>query len=180
MDKDEYRTLFCSCSTSTIGFWEVNNIYLGGKMNKTLIQFEKNIDDISKLKDIQESQLLEPISKKKWSIREIVGHLYYWDKYNLEIMVPKMKNGATLPEYPNHDQHNAEAISFLSGQSVKSIISAFVVTRKELIESISKEEGNVRFTIGKGKRQFTVECFIKIFLKHDIHHVQQINEKLNN
>lgn len=143
-------------------------------------QFEGTIDDIQKLKDVQESQLNEPIAKGKWSIREIVGHLYYWDKYNLEIMIPKMTDGANLPPFPDHDQHNEEAISYLSGQSVDSIIDAFIETRKELIENISKVGESVRFTIGKGKRRFSSESFIKIFVKHDIHHLQQINEKLNN
>ena len=148
-------------------------------MKKILLEFEETINAIKKLKDVQESQLIEPISKGKWSIREIVGHLYYWDKYNLEKMVPKMANGANLPQFPNHDQHNKEAISYLRDHSVEFIINAFIKTRKELIESISKVEEDVRFTIGKGKRQFSGESFIKIFVKHDIHHLQQIHGKLN-
>ncbi|MCM3744308.1 DinB family protein [Sporosarcina luteola] len=148
-------------------------------MKKILEGFEETIDAIKKLKEVQESKLTEPISKGKWSIREIVGHLYYWDKYNLEKMVPVMANGVNLPQFPNHDQHNKEAISYLSDNTVESIINAFIETRKELIDSISKVEEDVRFTIGKGKRQFSGESFIKIFIKHDIHHLQQINNKLN-
>lgn len=149
-------------------------------MKKILMEFEETIDAIKKLKDVQESKLNEPISKGKWSIREIVGHLYYWDKYNLEKMVPIMANGVNLPQFPNHDQHNKEAILYLRDKTVESIIDAFIETRKELIDSISEIEEDVRFTIGKGKRQFSGESFIKIFLKHDIHHLQQINGKLNN
>ncbi|MEI3606571.1 DinB family protein [Pseudogracilibacillus sp. SE30717A] len=149
-------------------------------MKKILMEFEETIDAIKKLKDVQESKLNEPISKGKWSIREIVGHLYYWDKYNLEKMVPIMANGVNLPQFSNHDQHNKEAILYLRDKTVESIIDAFIETRKELIDSISEIEEDVRFTIGKGKRQFSGESFIKIFLKHDIHHLQQINGKLNN
>ena len=107
-------------------------------MKKILKQFEDILDPIQKLKDVQESKLKEPISEGKWSIREIVGHLYYWDKYNLEIMVPVMVNGANLPQFPNHDQHNKKAISYLRDHSAESIIDAFIETRKELIERISK------------------------------------------
>jgi uncharacterized damage-inducible protein DinB len=149
-------------------------------LKKVLKQFEDTLDDIRKLKDVKESQLKEPISIGKWSIREIIGHLYYWDKYNLEKMVPVMTNGANLPQFPNHDQHNEEAISYLIDYSVEAIIDAFIETRKELIESISKVGEDVRFTIGNGKRKFSGESFIKIFVKHDIHHFQQINEKLDN
>lgn len=149
-------------------------------MNKTLDQFEKTINAISNLKDVQSSLLLEPISKGKWSIREIVGHLYYWDKYNLEKMVPLMENGAKLPEYPDDDKYNEEAIFYLKNYSVEAIIDLFIETRKELIEITSKVGEDVRFTIGNGKREFSAEHIINIFLKHDIHHLQQINEKLNN
>ena len=149
-------------------------------MKKILSQFKDTLDDIQKLKDVKESQLKEPISKGKWSIREIVGHLYYWDKYNLEKMVPIMANGANLPQFPNHDEHNKEAIAYMEDYSVESIIDAFIETRNELIESIFKVGEDVRFTIGKDKRQFSGESFIKIFIKHDIHHLQQINGKLNN
>lgn len=49
----------------------------GESMNKTLNQFKKTIEDILRVKDVQSSPLLDPINKGKWSIREIVGHLYY-------------------------------------------------------------------------------------------------------
>ena len=149
-------------------------------MNKTLSQFENTIEEISNLKKLHNSQLLEPISEGKWSIREIVGHLYYWDKYNLEQMVPKMSEGANLPVFPDHDQQNNEAILYLRNQSVESIINDFICTRRELIEGILLLDGDVKFTIGNGKRQFSSESFIKIFIKHDAHHLKQINEKLNN
>ncbi len=148
-------------------------------MDKTLNQFKQTIDEILKLKDVQEDQLLEPISLGKWSIREIVGHLYYWDKFNLEKMVPKMANETSLPPFPDHDRYNEKAISYLEGQSVESIINAFVKTRMELINNISEVSDNVRFTIGKGKRKFSAESFIKIFVEHDIHHLKQINKKLS-
>ncbi|WP_010094517.1 DinB family protein [Ornithinibacillus scapharcae] len=149
-------------------------------MKKVLKQLEDTLDVIRKLKDVHKSLLKEPISEGKWSIREIIGHLYYWDKYNLEKMVPEMTNGANLPEFPDHDQYNEEAISYLRDSSVEAILDAFLETREELIKSISKVGEDVRFTIGNGKRQFSSESFVKIFVKHDIHHLQQIKEKLKN
>ncbi|MUK87954.1 DinB family protein [Ornithinibacillus sp. L9] len=148
-------------------------------MNKTIRQFNQTMDDIVKVKDIQESHILEPIAEGKWSIREIIGHMYYWDKFNLENMVPQMSEGAKLPSYPDHDQFNAEAISALEGESVESIIDYFVATRKELIHELETINENIRFTIGKGKRQLSVESFTNIFLRHDQHHLDQIKMKLN-
>ncbi|MFJ7973766.1 DinB family protein [Psychrobacillus sp. NPDC096389] len=149
-------------------------------MKKILKEFEETLDAIKKLKDVNEDKLIEPISEEKWSIREIVGHLFYWDKYNLEKMVPLMVSGANLPQFPDHDQYNKESILYLKDNTVESIIDAFIETRKELIENISKVEEDIRFTIGKGKRQFSSESFIKMFLEHDVHHLQQINRIINN
>ncbi|KGR77982.1 DinB family protein [Ureibacillus manganicus] len=148
-------------------------------MKKVFKQFEDTLHEIQKLKEVKESQLVDPISEGKWSIREIIGHLYYWDKYILENMVPAMFNGANLPQFPDHDQHNKEAISYLIDYSVDEIIDAFTETRKELIESTLIVVEDVRFTIGSGNRQFSVESFIKMFVEHDIHHLKQIKEKLS-
>ncbi|WP_233254228.1 DinB family protein [Salipaludibacillus keqinensis] len=147
-------------------------------MNKTLNQFEKMTDYILELKELPEERLCEPIKEGKWSIRQIVGHLYYWDQFNLDKMVPYMAEGADLPTFPDHDQHNEEAMSFIEDYSVEPLIDRFVLTRKELIEEISRVGSDVRFTIGGGKRKFSGESFIKIFIKHDAHHQKQINEKL--
>lgn len=148
-------------------------------MNKTLNQYGKTIDEVLKLKEASKTKLCEAISEGKWSIREIVGHLYYWDKFNLEKMVPLMDQDADLPKFPDHDQHNGEAMTFLKDCSVETIIDHFVVTRKELSERLSSIDGDVRFTIGGGKRKFSGESFVKIFVKHDAHHLKQINEKLD-
>ena len=148
-------------------------------MNKTLNSFNKIIDEIKNLKEVEVAYLTEPISKGKWSIREIIGHIYYWDKFNLEVMVPKMIDGEVLPEFPNHDQHNAEGIQYLSGQSAESIINTFIETRIKLVEDLANIPEKTRFRIGKGKRQYSAEAFTKIFLNHDLYHLKQINEKLN-
>lgn len=147
-------------------------------MNKTLNQFEKMSDSIWELKETDETKLSEPVKEGKWSIRQIVGHLYYWDKFNLGKMVPHMNDGADLPAFPDHDMHNEEAMSFITDHSTEDLIDSFVTTRKELAERISGVGKDVRFTIGGGKRKLSAESFIKIFLKHDEHHLRQINQKL--
>ncbi|GAE33667.1 DinB family protein [Halalkalibacter akibai] len=148
-------------------------------MNKSLSQFEKMTESILELKNVSEKSLYEPIKQGKWSIIQIVQHLYYWDKFNLEKMVPHFGEGNNLPPFPDHEQHNKEAMSYVKDYSASSIIDHFVLTRKRLCEEISKVDKGVRFTIGEGKRKFSGESFVKIFIKHDAHHLKQINEKLN-
>ncbi|UOE95852.1 DinB family protein [Alkalihalobacillus sp. LMS39] len=147
-------------------------------MNKTLQQFQVTIEEVIQFQDMNEELLCEPLSVGKWSIREIIGHLYYWDKFNLELMVPYMQDGNDLPPFPNHDELNHEGIRMLKDHSVKDIITLFISTRKELITQISTIDENVRFTIGGGKRKLSTESFVKIFLKHDSHHLKQMREKV--
>lgn len=152
---------------------------MGGiRLNNTLRQFEEMIDHILQLKEVSEDKLREPIKEGKWSIVQIVGHLFYWDKFNLEKMVPHMAEGSDLPRFPDFDQHNAEAMSFIEDYSVGSLIDLFVHTRKELHEKMTGLGEDVRFTIGGGKRKFSAESFLNIFTKHDLHHLEQITEKL--
>ncbi|WP_047982812.1 DinB family protein [Ornithinibacillus californiensis] len=147
-------------------------------MSNILNRFEKAVVDIIQLKEIEEARLLESISEGKWSIRDIVAHLYYWDKFNLENMLPYMTDGANLPVFPDHDTHNAEGLALLRDHSIESIVDLFVKERRKLIEQLNMIDDDIRFTIGKGKRKFSVESFAKIFLEHDLHHLKQINLKL--
>ncbi|WP_225228797.1 DinB family protein [Bacillus sp. PS06] len=147
-------------------------------MNKTFSQYASLIDDVLKLKEVPEDRVCEPIKEGKWSIIQIVGHLYYWDQFILEQMVPHMVDGADLPKFPDHDQYNAEGIAFIKDDSVESIIDRFVSTRQELINRVELIGKDVRFTIGGGKRKFSGESYVKMFIKHDAHHLKQMNGKL--
>lgn len=143
---------------------------------KSLELYAKTIHLLSKLTDFDEAQLLEPIQVDKWSVREIVGHLYYWDKFILEQQAPNMANGAILPPFPDHDNHNQEATKYIQRfESMDTLIDKFTETRKHLIDILSSKKDNINFTIGTGKRQFTVVSFLNIFIKHDAHHMKQIN-----
>lgn len=147
-------------------------------MNKTYEQFESTITELLRLQDKEVSLLTDPINEGKWSIREIIAHLYYWDKFILEEMVPQMEQGATLSEFPDHDTYNEKAITQLKDHSVEAIIELFVDTRKRLIESLMNIGDDVRFTIGNEKREFTAESFTKMFVEHDVHHLKQISGKV--
>lgn len=147
-------------------------------MNKTFQEFAKTLNVVQMLCETDEHILLEPIGEGKWSRKEIIAHLYYWDKFNLEVMVPKMSDGANLPSFPDHDDYNKLAVEALEKDTVHTIIQYFVETRNELLQKINNIPSDIRFTIGKGKRQFSPESFMKMFLKHDAHHIKQINGKL--
>ncbi|CEI81976.1 hypothetical protein J18TS1_16140 [Oceanobacillus oncorhynchi subsp. incaldanensis] len=147
-------------------------------MSNVFTAYESTIAAVSELKKVEEQTLNTPIKEDAWSIREIIGHMYYWDDYNLHNMVSQMQQGANLPAFPDHDTQNEKAIQSLEGKTVDEIIELFMERRKQLLEKIRTVDKNDRFTIGSGKRKFSAESFLKIFTKHDEHHLKQIKDFL--
>ncbi|GLX66587.1 DinB family protein [Paenibacillus glycanilyticus] len=149
-------------------------------MSEKRNQFEEMIEEFLALKKYPEDVLTDPIATGKWSIREIVGHLFYWDKFSLEKMVPLMIHEATLPPFPNHDLHNEEGISYINRyDSVNDIIDEFAKTRKQLVEELRKLNNDIRFNIGHESNTYSCERYVDVFLHHDNDHLNQIKEKLN-
>lgn len=143
-------------------------------MTQRITDYEKTAIYVEQLKIFKEEKLITPIIKGKWSIREIVGHIYYWDCFLLKEMLPNMNHGADLPAFPDHDLHNEEAIEYLYGKSAKEIIDMFVEKRTEFMKEITSIDNGSKFTIGGSKRQFTADSFLKIFINHDKHHIKQM------
>lgn len=141
------------------------------------------LEDITKeflvVTQYPEETLTEQLSDGKWSVREIIGHLLYWDKFNLEKMIPSMSHGAVLRSFPNHDLHNEEAVTYLQNyKSVRDILDDFVKIRKQFVNELQKLDKNMEFEIENEPNTFTIETFAEIFLEHDMHHLNQIKEKL--
>ena len=138
----------------------------------SLNQFGDVLNEFLQLKAIPEAILVEPIAEGKWSIREIVGHLLYWDKFNLETMVPLMTDGAKLPSFPDHDSHNEEAVSYLERfNNAEDLINEFAKTRKGLIIELTSLSKDLKFEIENEPQIFTIERFLTIFVDHDAHHL---------
>lgn len=140
--------------------------------------FQTMANEVETLKQVEEKQLSEPIQADKWSVREIVAHLYYWDKFNLEKMVPFMEDEAKLREFPDHDTHNSEGLEKVKDLTIYEIMDQFIETRLQLCSALEAVDIKNRFTIGSGKRKIGVDSFIRIFQKHDQHHLKQIQKKL--
>lgn len=144
----------------------------------TYQSYESNMEFFRSFKSKDETELITPISNRKWSVKEIIGHIYYWDLFLLEKMVPKMKEGGVLPDFPDHDEYNEKAIQAIKVfNDTEALLEEFVLIRKELIRNMENLNQGVRFTIGNKKRKFTPESFLKMFLNHDKHHMEQIKNR---
>ncbi len=126
------------------------------------------------LLNYDEKTLTTPVKPGKWSIREIMGHLYYWDRLIMESMVPLMKNGAVLPPFPNPDIYNLAAIASLEGRRALRIIEEFISVRKEFIRQLEKTEQEAVFRISGSKDESSTEKIAAFLTKHDKHHREQM------
>lgn len=143
--------------------------------NLSLKKYEKNRNYFLSLHTLSEEKLLKETEHSKWSIREIIGHIYYWDKYLLDVMVPEMFEGAALPVFPDHDIYNEKAMKhIIKFTSTKELLNEFSLTRDSLLHKIEALPEDTTFTIGKGKKSFSPDTFIAMFVEHDDHHIKQI------
>jgi len=143
--------------------------------NLSLKNYEKNRNYFLSLHTLPEEKLMKDTEQNKWSIREIIGHIYYWDKFLLDVMVPEMFEGAALPEFPDHDTYNEKAMKHITEfTSTNELLNEFALTRESLLHKIKAIPADTAFTIGKGKRTFSPETFMAMFVEHDDHHIKQI------
>ncbi|QPC46970.1 DinB family protein [Mangrovibacillus cuniculi] len=144
-----------------------------------LHKYQDNAEKFSVFKKFSNSNLTTPIAKDKWSPIQIIGHILYWDIFTLEKMIPLMKNGATLPAFPDHGQHNHEAMKYIERfVDVDEIINEFVSTRNLLVNEFENLDRSITFIIENEPGPYTLERYIKIFLDHDIYHLNQIMESI--
>ncbi|WP_245948224.1 DinB family protein [Paenibacillus sambharensis] len=143
------------------------------KQNKVLDQFSDLLPWAENLKDTAQDLWLKPISDGKWSLREILTHIMYWDRNSLEMMVPNMSEGAAL-FFADIEKHNQEAAGLAqSYHSLDTLIDDLVITRRQLFVLLKEKYNNTeKFTIDN--RNYTYKKFVQLFIHHDEHHRRQI------
>jgi hypothetical protein len=141
-------------------------------MSKTMKEFEEFTLYVD---SIDEELLSVPIAEGKWTVKEVISHLTNWDTYSIEKMVPYMKDNAILPEFIDHDTHNMVAIEIANNyRDSAALKNDFRETRKKLVSLLNSVGSDISFTIGKGKRKYTIDSYAKIFVHHDKQHRKQI------
>ncbi|MBD0383232.1 DinB family protein [Paenibacillus sedimenti] len=147
------------------------------KQNKVLNQFADFLLWVEKLKETDKDLWLKPLSTGKWSLREVLTHIMYWDKNSLEMMVPNMAEDAKL-FFVDIEKHNQEAAVYAQTyNSLDTLIDDLIKTRKQLLDLLEeKYDDTTIFTIDN--RNYTYKKFVHIFIHHDEHHKKQIEDFL--
>lgn len=60
------------------------------------------------------------VAPGKWMVKDVIAHLWHWDDYTLNFMVPQMQDAAMLPEFPDHDEHMRRQSSWEKGSKTRT------------------------------------------------------------
>lgn len=140
---------------------------MGVQQLKDLVSF---IEEVTEDNNIELDQSIEI---GKWSISEIISHIWLWDKYSLDLMLPVVRQGVTL-NFVEHTAINSNAESFAKTlQNKAELIQLFKKTRKELIAKCNSINEDLSFYVGK--REYNIVSYVQKFISsHDDHHMKQI------
>jgi DinB superfamily len=132
------------------------------------------------LKDIEETKWFAPMEEGKWSIAANVSHIIKWDTFLLENVLPKFRQGAVLPEFPDFDPFNREAADYAHGGiSQEQLLEEGIAARKSIlrfIDGMGEEHLDTSFEVDE--HHYTLSEFFDDFIWHDKHHQKQIEEAL--
>jgi len=142
-----------------------------------LKEFHEWVHFLGRIKDWDWNK---PLNEGKWSIHDIVSHIYKWDEYFLEKAVEPITNGVALTvQHLNFDEFNAQAAEYGKTISKQDIMELSIQCREKIMEHIENQDissFNQEFTDGEGK-PFTIEAYLKDFIWHDRHHMKQIEDR---
>lgn len=145
-----------------------------------LIHFEYSIDFVKRLLEVSEENWRTPISKGKWTVAEIVGHLTPWDEFLLNDRLPYLFDGTPLPKGPDEGELNRKAAEISRNYSKEETISNFINVRRSLIITINNLDDELWDRELKiGDTTLKLKEYLNGFKDHDLHHFEQINKVVN-
>lgn len=151
-------------------------------LSRALQQFEEFIAYVESLSSkVDQAAWSNPIAPGKWTLKELISHLWNWDVYSVEKMIPFMQDGAQLPPFVDLDAYNNTAIEKAKRfPDPEALIHQFAATRREMIQKLEEiYDPSIRFTIGNEEGQLSIDSYVDIFVHHDEHHKRQIEALCN-
>ncbi|MGG0288954.1 DinB family protein [Peribacillus butanolivorans] len=146
-------------------------------INGMINEFQGFISFVESLRNLNEDMWTSPIAENKWSARDIIGHIMFWDKYILEEAIVKIyTNQSVNVQDFNIDEFNKNAVDYVKTKDQEEIINQTLHYRQELIDTLKllSEEKFFNNYIDSSGNNFTVNSFLEDFIPHDDHHKRQI------
>lgn len=148
--------------------------------NEIIKHHQYAIEFVRSLNNLREEKWRMKIEEGKWTVAEIIGHLIPWDEFVLNNRLPYLFSVQELPIGPDVKTLNATSAGKAREQEKKVIINDFISVRSELlqkIEGIPDTRWNEEITIGQTK--LNLYDYFKGLAEHDLHHFNQIKDKIN-
>lgn len=151
------------------------------KESKWLIieHYKETIRTVRGLSVIKESAWKTPVSSGKWTVAEVIGHLFYWDEFLVAKRLPYVMSDEPFPPAPHVGVFNEETAKMSRSQTQEEVIQRFTQTREELIEAIQHLPPYVwDREYSFGANSLLLATYFRGLLKHDEHHFNQIKDVL--
>lgn len=132
---------------------------------------------INKLKGwsiLPESTLLTPVRAGGWSMRHIIGHIYYWDRFLIETVLPSVKSTNPVRQWPQPDIYNQSALASIEGRRARWVADRGIEMRTTLLDQLSDVDLAAPIHIQSREDIKSAGILIKVFDQHDFHHIRQI------
>lgn len=145
-------------------------------------EFTDFVSFVEKLRRVDHDKWNTPIAKGKWSPKEIIAHIAFWDKFFLEEFFQKINSGEkVIFQLPDFEIFNRRAIDWAKEKSKSEIIDLTIQYRNEVIYHINSFSEKV-FTKEHnraGNYKISAYTYLTTFIPHDQHHMTQIKKHLN-
>lgn len=141
-----------------------------------LEQFHQWIAFVQSLEHAEESWDVQ-LGEGKWSVREVVCHIMLWDRYFLEEAIePLSKQVPLTVKHLDYDIFNENAKQVGRNTSPKQLSEQAVKYRTKIMERIQSlsDDEYVRIYVDADGHPFQLEQYLKDFIWHDGHHMDQM------
>jgi hypothetical protein len=141
-----------------------------------LEQFQQWIAFVQRLEHVEENWNVQ-LGEGKWSVTEVVSHIMLWDRYFLEEAIePIHKQVPLTVKHLDYDIFNENAKRVGQITSPKQLSEQAVSYRKKIMDRIQSmpEDDYVRTYLDADGHPFQLEQYLKDFIWHDDHHMDQM------
>lgn len=124
----------------------------------------------------------QSIAAGKWSVRDVTAHILRWDIYFYEEAILKVRAGLPLTvKHLNYNEFNEQAKIYSKSTSIAELVHEAASIRERIIDTIAQladEQYKADYVDADG-HAFEVSQYIKDFIWHDQHHMEQIKQLLH-
>jgi uncharacterized damage-inducible protein DinB len=150
---------------------------------QVLSKFSTYISYLQKLETMEDSIFDLPIKEGKWSIKEIICHIYRWDLHFFEQSIPAVLKERVI-NYPSYHDYNMDSEIYSKTIEMKALLQDSIKLRKRLLHHLSELDVilyepikiNGYTNCPRTNTPYTLMNYIIELVEHDDHHVNQIEE----